>query len=893
MRTAKDIVRDYRARGYSDERLYALACGRAEPMRGQIIALLKTDSREPPTVADAIDTTVAAIVKANPAPGDDEIPPSQMFELDDNASEIILSAEDIGAEALDSAALPASLTESELVVNNDDSQEIVFPDIDWDADTVSAKQTASVVADLPAPVFYVDESEAPDPAEIPDLCGGARTVLQDEFVNMDANIEAGLPLPPLAQLPSQPLDAVTYELDCSVVAESLAPVEVVSNTPSEYFAEHGDLMAAEPSEVADIIDLREILPVNETATADENEPKLGQVEIEFSTLSTDGSGEVWPSVAAVEAAEQNSPPAPTAEEEAVALWTEEATRSEQAARENETSVEMTKNETAKNENTLAEAADSQESNIIEFAPAYAVDPSGAVDENDLPADAEESALIKFPAEVVEAFEAIVATRPEVLGKIQAAAELAEVPVIEMNSGDNHTQIGMDQVLDMEDIALAFDDLENGVSPELHREEEKDGGARAHANAMIEVMEEMDRLRSRQVELEDEIKMRDLERKQHEKALAEREATLWLLEEERAQAQTGNATTATATAADAEVVQWIEAAEQKVCDAMSRLVANEIEREFLQQENTRLETANIGNLAELDQLRAAARTHAEQVEELKAAGEKFYAAQGELATLRQEMATLQREFNLLSTGTVPDLQQDKTDLYHLLEDKSTEVATLEDSLAGGQKRVTLFGVGAAAAMFLFITTLTGIWIRADGRTSQITAKTQGLMAERDLAKKELVAFKKNAHELKTTLKRSLVNWQQARNDLRSERVAKRRLTRKISRLEGRVENLVKLADNASRTISPRLLRVSTDSAAASTPPVQGRTRKVVAQNGDSVARICQREFGTSAPALIERIRIMNNLKRHPRYGILIHPGQTLTLPANFTPENSASAAGANW
>ncbi|MCX7935643.1 MAG: hypothetical protein N3A66_10360, partial [Planctomycetota bacterium] len=41
MRTAQDIVADYRKRGYSDERIRALANNRPEPIRSEILALLQ------------------------------------------------------------------------------------------------------------------------------------------------------------------------------------------------------------------------------------------------------------------------------------------------------------------------------------------------------------------------------------------------------------------------------------------------------------------------------------------------------------------------------------------------------------------------------------------------------------------------------------------------------------------------------------------------------------------------------------------------------------------------------------------------------------------------------------------------------------------------------------
>lgn len=46
MRTAKDIVTDYRKRGYNDERLRALAMGRPEPIRSEILAYLEKDPGE-------------------------------------------------------------------------------------------------------------------------------------------------------------------------------------------------------------------------------------------------------------------------------------------------------------------------------------------------------------------------------------------------------------------------------------------------------------------------------------------------------------------------------------------------------------------------------------------------------------------------------------------------------------------------------------------------------------------------------------------------------------------------------------------------------------------------------------------------------------------------------
>ncbi|MHC4870641.1 MAG: LysM peptidoglycan-binding domain-containing protein [Planctomycetota bacterium] len=74
MRTAKDIIEDYRKRGYDSFRLRAIAALRPEPMRTQILEMLDTESEEMIREDNTVETAT-----------DSQITPSLVMEMNDSS----------------------------------------------------------------------------------------------------------------------------------------------------------------------------------------------------------------------------------------------------------------------------------------------------------------------------------------------------------------------------------------------------------------------------------------------------------------------------------------------------------------------------------------------------------------------------------------------------------------------------------------------------------------------------------------------------------------------------------------------------------------------------------------------------------------------------------------
>ncbi len=355
MRTAEDIVRDYRNRGYNEDRLRALANGRPEPMRSQILALLAENTAPPTTtedpVAAAVEAIMATVTDATQSAAD-EIP------------------------TLESGALPGE-----------------------------AEDGGPPAAEPGEIILAFDESETADPGAEPEPAMVAASRQQDYDV-LGVGCEEVFPLSLAAVEPPVSLD---FEEDDEVAAATgdpgdpaavqarvesrlpLAEIEVECLTQSEFFALPQE---APPALTAEVINLG---------------AEDGALPAE---TGIQGKGEVWPAPTA--AAETGAGKNSIFSHELFAELDEEILADLKKSKKFRRSLEVL-------ENTLAAvpeiaATEAVPDNIICFEAPYAVHPENegedimaATDESVARAK-EESGLIKFPAEMMESYAAILSTR---------------------------------------------------------------------------------------------------------------------------------------------------------------------------------------------------------------------------------------------------------------------------------------------------------------------------------------------------------------------------------------------------------------------------------------------------------------------------------------------------
>jgi hypothetical protein len=260
MRTAKDIVSDYRARGYTDERIRALANNRPEPIRSEILALLDL------------------------SPAQAKAKPSHKAE---GAEEVLASVPEPVADESD--ALPADTPESAVVL------------VDAEAEAARAKPEPVLAAE-PLPLVTAESVPAMGSEVIEELSSSAilcepEPVAEAAAIGVEDIMEDTAAVAAAVVAP-QP-KALIYKLDSDFVREAhanLAPVQVERMTQSEFFAVQAADITTKPE--------AEVISVEAVAEAAGAESAVEEAEV---ANAAEPAGEVWPTVAAVEAAAHDAP----------------------------------------------------------------------------------------------------------------------------------------------------------------------------------------------------------------------------------------------------------------------------------------------------------------------------------------------------------------------------------------------------------------------------------------------------------------------------------------------------------------------------------------------------------------------------------------------------------
>ncbi len=862
MRSAEDIVKDYRARGYSDERLRALANGRPEPICSQILELLAqgeaTETEEAPPVED-----VLASVPPEAADQQEEVPEAEeevVLVVDpDEPADIEETAEDgEELEALEEAdeAAPAQEEPEAQAEEEPTEAPVEIEEAVAEPEEVVAESEAPIAAaEGTAQEAEVMEAEAAGVEMVAEQSGEAGAVepsattaqaLSDapenavEEVVVDLAFEEDEPAEAVEaevadtqaateeNVEAQNTEAVADTTDANEARTlRLAEIVVERPTPEEYHANQADV----PVLAGEVVDLRTETPDEpQTVIAGDSEPETADIAAQVVEV-----GECWPLAETVEAAAAQLDVFEKVDSGVFVVFQDDSEQTIDSIKANKAAQRSLKvlQDALREDPDLAESLEGV-SNVIELHPPYAIAPeveevAPPVDfDQDVPVEKEESGLIRFPSEMLESYNAIVSVHAE-----QQAANEA------------------DEANDLEPAPAAIPAAEDDAGPAA-----ADGrgpviipgeSVSAPVSASAEIEEEIAHLRNWLTELEDALKLKKIEADELTRLLGERDETLALQAEEL----------------------------QRV-------------RENLHADEARMH-------------------------EVRQVEEKLQAAEGELASVREEMGALEREYNILATGTVPDLKQDKDDLVDLLEAEVEKQAPMKAALTESGRRVAIGYTLAAAASVLLVLSIVFQWVQENNRQMQ----DQVLLAE---LKQDLAHEQERRASLTSELKTLETNWArkvQVANAARDQ--AQNRLAQLKERVEEQARVIASLrvgAGSEGLVRAPRREEVARDSRALQGGRTdatfggrrvhrndidmrewqarQGRSgnetrdrsevasKKAKVREGDGVSQILWRELGQSNPGLVEWVIKKNALQRHARHGYpIIRPGQELLIPTSAT------------
>ena len=817
MRTAEDIIQDYKARGYSHERLRALANGRPEPVRSQMLALLEDPEHQ--EIDAAVDDIMASAdaEMASDLTVPNEEPQAEVEEVAEDQETVQAEVEEVAEDEETVQAEPEEVAEDQETVQAEGE------DVAEDDETVQAEQVKQevlpVATPAPAETVVMSSSPASDTAII-------QAELQEAFSRTFSELEnafASIPAKPAAEVALDQIQVLTAE-----DLPKLAPILVERLTSDEYSV-NLSTMAESPGS---IIDLRA-----ETADADMifDPAEIGIVEAA-------SNGEVWPSVASVEAAEHaealssdeqcaliRCPPDEDYSEVAAELGGNKAAKR---------SLEVIQ-QAVKEDPSLLEATEARPT-VIPLNPPYAL---GAEGENDSVADTEgevlaadqESSLIQFPSDIIPMYEAINHTNeqrelpvPENDGAFMTDSEIM---AIELPNEDEATA-------EVEAITIGEFSAEDSTSAGQPTVQEE-----AYAAA---VETEIASLRNWLAELEDALNCKDIEARQLAAMIEDRDGTL-------------------------------------------AIQAGEIDR---LREEIALQTEGVGNVS--------------------AAEERCLAATSELQSVNDRLARLQREHNILSTETLPNLHKDKNDLVQLLEEQTVEQQTLQEGLSASGRRLALSYTLAAAASFLMVLMPVLHLIHTKNREAEYQVKAEGLIADRREADDRAGELEAQKLALQHTIQQAKQNFAIDKTHWEREQARLKRLvdekTMELVRVKQEIgprsDGLSReqvMQDNRSALgtsgrSNTGTLRIAPRRDADSRRTLTPRSDKFVdatVQGGEGLSDILLRKLGSRGDQTVwDEVARLNSLRKHSRRDYyIIHPGQKLRLPKN--PGASSGVAAIQW
>jgi len=841
MRTADDIIRDYRARGYSDERLRALANGRPEPVRSEMLELLAGSAEESAVPCEAAEDVLAKV--ADPVVGSEPLPADE--------EEIIL--------IVDPDTAPAAATEDEEVASAS-----VSPDTGV-ADPVAHEQ-ASAAEPEPSEVEFADVL-----AEVTGEVSEAESAETDEEMSAEAAAEDIVAdaekAEPLAlefeedeaaqtEEADEPgaLDALIAKLEAETdaaqalveqmapeAAANLAAVEVEHLTPEEYFERRGtpldfasdviDLRSGEAVEAGNsgVDEIQEIEEIGVSAMEVAVDAEMEVTErtedpVDEAVAEAIPAGEHWPSPAAVEAASAEPDLFAKIDSDVFIVFQEDSEQTVDSIKANraaQRSLRVLQDALREDPELISAAEAGATGNIIQLNPPYAI----ASDEEaffpqagDIPVEKDESGLIRFPAAMLESYQVIAEVR-------RNAEEL----------GDEQDEVAAPVVFEATQAELFAEPAPDAAAEAIIVPGEGACEVDAEAESLVE---EIAVLRNWLTELEDALKLKKIEGEELARLLGQRDETL-------------------------------------------RMQSEEIER-----------------------LRETLHADEARLHEVKLASEKLDTAQAELEGLRQEMAALEREYNILSTSTVPDLMQDKEDLVEMLETEAAKHQPLSRALHESGRRVAVGYTLAAAASVLMVLSLVFHWIQGDTRRLE----QENLLAE---MKQDLIHAKEQTAALEQQKEKIQGEWTQRLKALERKNTALvSDLAKARSKAQAQEVMIAELRQNANRTPGPALrtpedVRQDNDRALSdgSTRQELGgvrprnevrgirvqpqpratagiTTKKATVRQGEGISHVLWRELGSSSSELVEWVVKQNRIEKHPRGFYLIRPGQELMIPASM-------------
>lgn len=316
---------------------------------------------------------------------------------------------------------------------------------------------------------------------------------------------------------------------------------------------------------------------------------------------------------------------------------------------------------------------------------------------------------------------------------------------------------------------------------------------------------------------------------------------------------------------------------------------------------------------IDDLSAGADTiikHNVQIEAMLAGREQELAnIQDELNAQRKsekEFSELQKEYNILATETVPNLQKDKEDLTEIIGEEIGKVQTLDELASKRQRRLsyTMSLATAACLMLVLMPVLSWNSIQSDKAQMEIDFATRIAQAEsvQDALESERDALRDAISHTKAEFANAKAEWQTTLSSL-STKHQQEIMTIQASIIQERNNEFDNATFDMPATESVETAQTEEYNSfsgvdewrvrkgESNTPAIasisgsnindeaEADNKIVKVKRGEGLSQVIWRVYGTTSPEMVKRIAKINNLKKDRRGQPLLRINQKLTLPAN--------------
>ncbi len=416
MRTAKDIVEDYRKRGYCDDRLRTLANGRAEPVRSEILAYIESNPAEAEVAREA-----------------------ELFQDE-------LLSVNAGGEI---ESLPGDLPETEMELAEDE-----YLELEEDPEEEAAVETPVVeiedepVAEEEPEVLCEIEEPANTVVEDEPVCEEADEITEIDFeedevcAHMEESGEADI-------MEATVAEALAVETETSLASSCTSLDEVIEKVESKVLAEaEKSKYKLATSFLAAVAE--NMCPVEVSRLSAEQFVQMQEAEDQLALAAETAvfpAAELDKAVAIPESAKENLL----------------AASGDRAARR---SLEVINSMREEDEVSL------EESNIIELVPPYAEERQSELHlvEFNEAADAklmenEESSLIRFPSEVMATYDAIHQCSEPLFNNAKSGREdvTVEELVAAITTGEYESNMNAGEVAQAEVASASEEAIEAEIS----------------------------------------------------------------------------------------------------------------------------------------------------------------------------------------------------------------------------------------------------------------------------------------------------------------------------------------------------------------------------------------------------------------------------------------------